>query len=313
VRGLSESVALATPTDGDLAETEAAIYQARRGEREVEIRIGVGPLTGGIPLRVLGHAACIAESLRTDVPAVVRHADRICIFSSALKAGNTNMGTALQSLAALGGALRLSGVTCPLLLDLAAADQEVPATVPINLPRSLVQWFERAALRSSNNADPTRYAIEHAAPTMFADLSEDRDVPLRLTIGSAPEARFWAARMHVRAAAITAGFHVVPALGLILKSLLVPWYSRTAAEPLLTDMKFSAASAIASLDDASNPEKKGNSGLKREARATRRFMQRSDVIPFIEAVSDTRKAAVYVRECGFGIGAHLAREMAVLL
>jgi hypothetical protein len=147
---------------------------------------------------------------------------------------------------------------------------------------------------------------------MFGDLSEDKDVPLRVTIGSAPEARFWAARMHVRAAAMAAGLHVAPALGLIMKSLLVPWYALTTTEPLLLAMKLSAAAAIVSLDDAANPGKKGNGALKREARATRRFIQRSDVIRFVEAIADARKAALYVRECGFGIGAHLAGETAIL-
>lgn len=207
MRGLSESVALARPElcRQDLAATEVAIDEARRGKRQVEVRIGVGPIHGEIPLRVLGHAVCIAEALRTDLPAVVRNADRIHIFSSAPKTGNTDTATALRSFAALAGALRLAGVCTRITLDLASPDREVPATLAMNLLPSNVRWFENAAENSGNGTDPIWYAREHAAQSMFGDLEESKDSPLRITVGSAPEANFWNARMHIRAAAIAQG------------------------------------------------------------------------------------------------------------
>ena len=109
-------------------------------------------------------------------------------------------------------------------------------------------------------------------------------------------------------------YAVAPALGLILKSLSVPWYSATAGEPALLEMARSPESAIASLDDAANPLRlNGNSGLKREARATRRFVQRPDVLRLIDAVSDARAAARFVHECGFGLGKGMARKLEAFL
>ena len=316
MRKLSEAVALAKPivSAHDLAMTEAAVYQAREGQRELEVRIGVGPMTSDVPLRVLGYAACIAESLRTDVPTIVRRADRICIFSSAPKAGNHDHAKTVCSLAAIGGALRLSGVATPIVLNIASPAQEVPDWLSINLPESIVQWFERAAGHSGNNADPNWYAREHAAPSMFGDLGDGTPTPMRLFLGGAPEARFWAARMRIRAAAVSRGDAVAPALGLILRSLSVPWYSPTPTEPPLIEMARSPESAIASLDNAANPTRpNGNSGLKREARATRRYLQRSDVLHFVDAIADTPSSARFIRENGFTVGAGLAGPLELFL
>jgi hypothetical protein len=313
MRGLTEAVAFAGPDYGELRATADAVNEARHGKRAIEIRIGVGPLTGEIPLRVLGHAACIAATLRTDLPAAIKPADRVCIFSSAPKTGNANMGAVLQSLAALAGALRLAGVLSPIMLDIACAAQEVPSQISVDLPETLLKWLTEAGGNAGNRADPAWYAIEHSAPSMFADLAGPGNVPVRVTVGSAPEARFWAARRRVRAAAMMQGLRLSPAIGLIMRSLLRPWYSNTTAEPALSDALASPSSAMATLDRAANPQHKGgNSGLKREARATRRMLALSNVNSFIEAVSNARTAAQYIRDSEFGIGARLALELEVI-
>jgi hypothetical protein len=312
MRGLSASVALARPElcRQDLAATETAIVEARRGKRQVEVRIGVGPIQGEIPVRVLGHAVCIAEVLRTDLPAVVRNADRIHIFSSAPKTGNTDTATALRSLAAIAGALRLAGVSTRITLDLASPLREVPAKLTMNLLPSNVRWFENAAENSGNGTDPIWYAREHAAQSMFGDLEESKDTPLRITVGSAPEANFWDARMHTRAAAIAQGMDVAPALGLILHSLPVPWYSPRVGEPTFLDLQRSTIIAISRLDDSANPCKvNGNGGLRREARATRRLLQQTEVAPLVDAVSSSKAAAQLIRSHQFDIGPRLASRM----
>jgi hypothetical protein len=174
-------------------------------------------------------------------------------------------------------------------------------------------WFTEAAKNAGNRADPAWYAIEHSAPSMFADLAGPGNVPFRVTVGSAPEARFWAARRHVRSAAMMQGLRLAPSIGLIMRSLLRPWYSKTAAEPALSDALASQSSAMATLDRAANPQHQGgNTGLKREARATRRMLGLPNVTGLIDAVSSVRAAAQYVRNSKFEIGARLAHEMEIM-
>ncbi len=311
MRALTASVALALPDESERGETARAVEEARRERREVEVRIGVGPLERGVPARVLGHAACLAEALRVDVVTVARRPDRIVIFSSAPKAGNTDTSIAIQSLCALAGALRLAGVDVPIVLDLADATGEIPKDLKIRFSASLTTWLQRAAERSGNRADPRTYAIEHAAPSMFADLAEAKQVPLRITLGSAPEARFWAARMRVREAAIASGLAVAPAVGVIMKGLRVPWYSPTPIEPALLGIALDPARAVADLDACGNPSvPHGNYGLKREARATQRFVDHAGLGAFIDGVADVRGAYESLRAAGFGIGQRLAKEAA---
>ena len=306
MRALSEAVALALPGTEELSVTHDAWRQVRAGRRDLEVRIGVGPIRGDIPLRVLGHAAVVADSIRMELSAIAGDPDRIVIFSSAPKTGTSDVALALRSLAALAGALRIAGLTTPIVLDIASATREVSDALAIELPPALIDWLERAALRSGNEAKAFEYAIEHAAPSMFADLTDDDSV-FRITVGSAPEARFWAARMHVRAAAIRQGLQVAPALGVIMRTLLVPWYHPTGAEPLLLQWKTSPATAVAALETAANPKAlHGNAALKREARAARRFIERAEVAELVDAVSDPEAAFAFVRGRGFTLGPRLA-------
>ena len=127
MRVLSESVGLAWPRcEADLSMTADAVQEARQGIRDVEVRVGVGPVSAGLSARVLGYAACVAEALRLDVVAVCRPATRIVLFSSAPKAGRYELSSAVRSLVALGGALRICGVDVPIELDLAEPVAEVP-------------------------------------------------------------------------------------------------------------------------------------------------------------------------------------------
>jgi hypothetical protein len=127
------------------------------------------------------------------------------------------------------------------------------------------------------------YAFEHAAPTMFGDLTSESTAPFRLTVGGATESRFWALRTSVRAAALAAGTAVSPAAGLILKTLRIPWYYPTAAEPALTAMADPAA-AIKALDNAANPKYGGNAGLNREARVLHKFVNDANAAALADAV-----------------------------
>jgi hypothetical protein len=141
---LSDSVALARPLNGpDLTATVTAFEQAKRGERDVEVRIGVGSLTGEIPLRVLGHAACLAEALRSDVfNFLSRPPQRMVLFSSAPKAGNRDAVGALRALVSLAGALRLKKVDFPIFLDLGqgtSGDSDPPSDCTAGAPRRLAR------------------------------------------------------------------------------------------------------------------------------------------------------------------------------
>lgn len=297
MRAISDSVALALPDKGDLYATGAAVEAARRGRRELEVRIGVGPCPGDVPLRVLGYAACVAEAVRTDVPGLVRAPDRLAIFSSAPKTGRFDVASAMRAVVAIGGALRISGVTVPISLDLAAPEREVPVSLTVDLPPALADWLTKAGERSDNGTDPLWYAIEHAAPTMFGDLTDHMNPPLRITLGGAPEARFWAVRMRVRSAALRRGLGVAPAVGLILRTLQVPWYSVRPTEPPLTAMSRAPAAALDALDAAANPQRGGNSGLKREARATRRVANSAEVGVLIAALDGISPMIDYAEAC----------------
>jgi hypothetical protein len=104
--------------------------------------------------------------------------------------------------------------------------------------------------------------------------------------------------------------NVAPALGLILKSLPVPWYSPRAGEPTLLDLQRSTIIAISSLDDSANPRKiNGNGGLRREARATRRLIQQTEVAPLVDAVLTSQSAAQLILSHQFGLGPRLAPRM----
>jgi hypothetical protein len=118
-----------------------------------------------------------------------------------------------------------------------------------------------------------RYAIEHAAETMFGDLPVDAhdQPPFRLTVGGTTEGRFFAVRCCVRAAALAAGHRVAPCAAFILRAVRRPWYQPIAGEPSLALLARDADAALDALDAASNPARGGNGGLKSEARAAAKF------------------------------------------
>jgi hypothetical protein len=303
---------LGLPDETESPELWVAIQQARRRQKRTEVRIGVGPLASDVPLRVIGHGMCVADALRLDLPAIIRPADQIAIFSSAPKARNFDLRSATRSLIALSGSLRLAGTTCPITIDLASERQEIPESLLIEMPQPLTRWLERAAAHSMNNIPPRLYAIEHASASMFGDLDPSTDPPLRITMGSAPEARFWAARRIVRRAALHDGIHLAPAVGLILRTLEVPWYSPTPSEPDIATALRDPEMALEKLDDAANPQKPdGNSGLKREARASRRQMERRSlaVYSFLKALSDLECAIHYAVEIGVSFGLRLRQRL----
>lgn len=306
MQALSDSVALAVPNPEEHSYLEGALRQISRRQRKVEVRIGVGPMAT-TPLRLLGHAACVAETMRVDLRALCGRVDQVCIFSSAPKTRMAEVSPVI-AIGALAGALKMAGVECPILLDLACSYQEVPPVLHCRFPETLTEWLERASRRNRNQTDGHWYAIEHAAPSMFGDLVDDSPlpVPFRVTIGAAPEARFWAARQRVRLAARAHRYPVAPALGLIMRSLQVPWYSVTGAEPPLSWATQSGRAALDALEDAANPRKaEGNAGLKREARATKRLIEHSGLPALIEAVTDENRMQAYIGRNGFMLSARL--------
>lgn len=310
MRKLSASVALGSPRGRDGHLTAAAVDRARHGRQDVEVRLGVGPVSGGgVPARVVGHAGCIQEALRSDVPSLAARPRRIFVFSSATKAGSTNIQQAVHALASLAGALRLAGVSVPIVLELADPHQEVPDLLNVVLPDSLIEWFERAARHSGSEADPRRYALEHAGPSMFGDLSDEAAPPLRITLGAMPEARFWAARWRVRASALDHDFAVAPAAALIFKSLRVPWYCRLVAEPLVDDLVSDPSAAVRALSAAADPSLGGNAGIGREARVTRRLI--ADAGPQALAAHLPRAGQVqrFLRRGDFEVGPRLASAL----
>lgn len=268
--GLSASVGLGVPantTDRQLTARGAA--EARAGQREVEVCLGVGASPASLPARVLAHAACVAKAIQIDTPRLVGPATRIRIFSSAPKTKVFNSAMDFAAVATLGLALRKCGVMIPILVEPANAEDEISADIDVTLTEAETAWLARASNRSANGADPRRYALEHAATSMFGDIDLP-DAPFRVTIGAAPEAKFWAIRNRVRAAALTSGLTVAPAAVLVLKACRIPWYSPTQLEPSF-DSASTIHAAIEQLDMAANPSRGGNTGVNGEARALHRF------------------------------------------
>jgi len=268
---LTLSVALAAPVTSaaDRRLTAQGIAEVKAGTRDIEVRVGVGIPPKSLPARCLAHAACVAEVMRTDLPALLGKATRVRVFSTAPKAMTSNDAIALASVATFGLALRACNVQPQIELELSAREDEVPANIQVNFSEQEHRWLSSAATRSRNGADPTRYAIEHASRSLFGDLDVDGNA-FRITIGPVPEARFWAFRSRVRSAALALGYAVTPAAALILRSCRVPWYSPTANEPTFATAQ-TIGEAILALDAAANPSLGGNVGLKREARMLHRF------------------------------------------
>lgn len=270
--GLTPSIGLGVPSNvADRRLTALGAAEARAGIRQVEICLGVGASPPALPARVLAHAACVTRTIQIDVPKLVGPATRIRIFSSAPKTKAYNEKLDFAAIAVLGLALRHSGVTIPIMLEPANAEFEVPQGIDLLLTSAEAEWLRRASTRSGNGADPRQYAIEHAAKSMFGDI-DSAVAPFRVTVGAVPEAKFWAIRNRVRAAAVGRGLELAPAAVLVLKACRVPWYSPTGLEP-----SFHSASniqvAISQLDEAANPARGGNTGINSEARAMRRFAE----------------------------------------
>jgi hypothetical protein len=252
-----------------------AVREARRGQRPVEIRLGVGPLQGDLPLRVLGHASLIARVIRTDIQRIAEPAS-ITIFSSEPKAGRYGSVPALCAVTVMAMALRLAGIDTPIHLDAASANPEVPIRFLNDLPPELARWLYRAQALSRSSSEAAQYAAEHAGPSMFADLCDAAHTPLRITIGGTPEGRFWAARRCVRAAAAADGWPVAPAMAFIMKAIRVPWYHPEVSEPALVHTRIDDHAIDTTrelLCSAANPALGGNSGLMAEMKATVRALR----------------------------------------
>jgi hypothetical protein len=281
--GLSDSVAIGLPTFGspDYQLTAAAVQDVRARRRNIEVRLGIGPAPRALPARLLGHAACITETITTDLKQLVGLPQVIRIFSSAPKTKTSDLRSAVNSLAMLAAALRLTGIRSRIEVDLANSEHEVPRELTPAWSAGEENWLQHAAERNRNGADPRDYAREHPANSMFGDLDDDKDAPFRVTIGAVPEAMFWAIRTRVRAAAVAAGLSVAPAMALVLKSCKVPWYSPTSKEPRIGS-GLSAFEVVRLLDDAANPQHGGNPGLKREARALSRLAASASLVHLME-------------------------------
>lgn len=307
----SDSVAVAWPTSPqDIDASVRALASARIGQIPVEVRIGVGALHGEVPLRVLGYAGCVAETLQRDVRTLIEPATPIiALFSSAPKVGEFHPDLALKSLVALGGALRLAQVSYPIEIDIAANHPEIPIDLDVELPPDLVEWLTERALRHRPDESPSfQYAFEHASTSMFGDIVEMKDTPFRITIGGATEAKFWAVRMNVRTAASARGACLAPVAGIIMRSLRVPWYQPLTYEPPLASARMPEV-ATAMLTRAANPARDGNPALKREARATARLITHDNLPDLLDAVGSAQAAMRFARDNGISIGTRLVQAI----
>lgn len=319
MRGLPDSLAVALPEPGGLPTLERVVRSGK--SFVVEARIGVGPLDGGVPMRVLGHAMCIADAVRS-VGNAIGGVNRLVLFSSARKAfGVAGSGcpqhiaeSAVISLAALAGALRIAGLRQPLLVDDSDPGREIPDEVcsSVEISGSLREFLESASIRNANGADPVAYAIEHAAPTMFADLSSPEDEPdlLRITIGARPEARFWAVRTRVRRAAANVGHGTVAAMAILMRTLDRAWYAPTTVEPRLRDLlETSPESSREQLDHCANPRRGGNPGLKREVRQAIAILDHPHARELALSTMTATGAADYLRGGDFQLGDRLVTNL----
>jgi hypothetical protein len=309
MKKLSPSVAFGYPVGhSDFSQTTLALRDVREGRRPVEIRLGVGPINqGGVPARVLGHAACVAAALNLDVPMITANNahTKIVIFSSAPKIGEVDLKANLKGLVALGLALRLNGIDLPIKLEIASEDKEIGDHLKIDLPAELTQWIELAGKNSTNSQDPSFYAREHASASMFGDIESERaDLPLRITIGCVPEARFWAVRTHVREVALAAGMTVAPALAIILKACRIPWYNATSNEPYIAAL-IDPDNAANLLKLAANPMAGGNAGLTRESRAFATLAKKPESLSLINVVDEIDKGIIDLQSSKITLGARL--------
>ena len=308
----TESIAFAYPNEFsalDFALSAAGFAEARVQSRPLEVRIGVGPLVEPVPLRIVGYAASVARTINTDLAREMRTAPvRLHLFSSAPKAvRKTPAESDIRALLSLGIALRIVGVADPIFMELASPEDEVSSDLEIVVDRKLYAWLnERAEAHGAEGPLRFRYAIEHAAASMFGDLLSDQgEVPLRVTIGGATEGRFFAFRCQVRRAALAAGLPVAPCAALIIKALRRPWYQPTAKEPTLEMMSVAPAAAVAAMEDASNPTRGGNSGLKSEARALIKHLDHPLIPSLISASTCARSAMRIANEMQLQIGPRL--------
>lgn len=305
----TESVALAWPASARDVETSVcALADARQGNIPVEVRIGVGPLRDEVPLRVLGYAGCVAETIQSDVRILVEPAvPTVTLFSSAPKTDHFDRMRATTSLVALAGSLRLAGLTNRIAIDFAENRPEIPIDLNVDLDEKLAEWIVGRALRHRPEEEVSfQYAFEHASPTMFGDIAECNSPPFRITVGGATEARFWAVRDRVRAAAAARGARLAPIAGVIIRALRVPWYQPVRYEPPLAAARV-AAEATDALALAANPARGGNGALKRELRATRRLINDGGVSELIDAIGTADSALSFARDHGFDLGPRLVR------
>lgn len=255
---------------GEEAQTRKALEEVRAGVRPVEVRIGVGPLLGPLPVRVIPYAFYACRAMQ-DARLLTGRIDRIALFSSAPKSRLNDPEGVRASLAALAGAIAaLQGPSGPpIRLSEASPLREVPA-LPVRLSTALQGWLDGREERYAETARPDlNYGFEHASPSMFGDLGPAD--AFRVTIGGSNEGRFWAIRTAVRDELRRAGFPTVPAVAFIIGSLRVPWYSPTEMEPKFFNTS-SEEDAVRELEIAANPDRGGNAGLRREAKAFRALM-----------------------------------------
>lgn len=315
MRALRETIAVALPADSEWEAVTDAVATARRGRLPIDVRIGVGLVDGPIPARILGHAHCVAEALRVDVPSIGGPATTVTVFSSIPKlhaVGGLAVNTTdvALGLATFGAALRLAGVASPIVIEEALDEIEIPTPIHqrVWFPPTLAAWLQRAATKSGTGADPLLYGMEHASPSMFADLGNDQ--ALRLTIGAVPEARFWIARRQVRQEAHHQGLSVVPAIGLVLRGCARPWYQPTSMEPRLYDLlECDADEIVKRIDRSANPRRGGNAGLKREMRATRQMVGEAGARRLAESSASVDAAVALLRSTDVKIGARLKKRL----
>lgn len=309
---LSRSVALALPFEpSDRERTAQQIGLARLGRSAVEVRIGVG-VCDRIPARVCAYAEAVAAVVPDLKTLVGTTRPSYYVFGSSPKSAVFDTVSTFLSLAALSAALRRCGIADPIVIELAKPQREVPDSVCPALPLELAQWHQARAREHEDAArSDLDYSHEHAAPSMFGDLADCECPGLTVTVGGATEGRFWAHRMAIRNTVRKAGGNLVPAVGLIIRALRIPWYQPTSREPgieAVADPEF----AVRQLAEAANPNSMGNLGLKREANLLPRALKHDGMAHLLPGVRTSEAALEMLRDLRITLGPRLASAVGEL-
>lgn len=311
---LSDSIAIGVPMDDEGRAVAAAVLRARKAAIGVDVVIGIGllPRSRDIPVRTLGFASCATRAIREDLRRIVgpHTVLNVRLFSTATKLAELSgervdrrraFESGVRTLATLVASLRMVELRESISVDLADSRLEVQEALAnsVQIDPELMARFRSSAANNSNGADPQKYAIEHAAPSMFGDLRSTNN--LQVTLAGIWEAPFWAVRRHVARLAAR-GQHVAPSLALMMVACRRPWYAPTDREPTFGDISELGIRAVRDiLWQSFDPAHGGNCGLAREAQRTLKILDKVNVTLLRGVSNNVEQALHYLsRECVLG-------------